>query len=103
MIDDTVSTANPISRAIGGGELTRGGARAQNTLISVQVEAAQAGDFEVHLEAGVVTGNRSPDFTMIGEFTERDDVHLSVFPVSMGVRYRFRHVDGVPCRVSLTG
>ena len=93
MIDQVIDSGAPISAEINGAQLSRSGSRAQTTQISVQVIPEGSGSFEVHLEGSVNTRSGRA-FSKIGEWTQSDDVLLSVFPVSQGCNYRLRHVFG---------
>ena len=91
-----------VSRAISGAEVTKPGSHAQATLISAQVIPSADEDFETHIEAAV-NSIHGAQFTKIGVWDQNSEALLSVFPVSLGVLYRFRHISGPRTRVRLTG
>lgn len=102
-IDESVA-AGGYSSEISGSTLALQDAKAQATQITAQIIPDDAtADFEVHLEAAVnaVSGMK---FTKIGEWDQDSDALLSVFPISLGVIYRFYNpTGGQTCTVRLTG
>ena len=100
-IDETISAASPNSKEVSGGEISAPGSRSQTQLPTAQVVPSGVGAFEVELQHAV--NGSQLDFTKIGSWDQDSETFGSVFPVSQGVFYRFRHVSGVACRVKLSG
>lgn len=109
-IDEVVSTARQESMEIGG-QILANPSLYQNGWITAQCEReAAAGDFEVHLEQARIPRSGAPRFRKIGTFNQVDDEDDDAFtskvvnfPVNIGSLYRFRHVSGEACWVSLGG
>ena len=103
VINEVISTTNTLSKSVSGGELTRTTSKAQNTQVTLQIiPLDDMAAFDVDVEAMVNTSS-DPEWRAIGKYTRSDETLVSIIPISLGVRYRFRHVSGADCRVLLTG
>lgn len=103
-INENISSTTPISEDVSGSALLSYSKKAANTSLMAQViRVASSGNYEVDLEAGVVTRDGKLAFGKIGSFTQAEDKQPSVFDVSLKCRVRFRHVSGVEVTVRLNG
>ena len=107
-IDQTLSSAAPLSVEVSGAKIALEGIDREATGTAQVVREADTGDFEVHLECGVQTLTGVPRWDPIAVFDQEgvestEQSNITTFPVSAGAMFRLRHVSGVACRVLLVG
>ena len=102
-IDEVVNSASPKSVEVDGQKLAVDGIYL-STLITAEVSSLTGtGDYAVDLECAVVPKAGSPRFGKIGSFTEIENGLPAILEISIGCLYRFRHLNGVPTSVRLSG
>ena len=98
MLFARITATAPLSEAVAGLKMAEPGRRGQNTSVTAQVTPETDEDFEVSLEADAGGG-----FEKIATWDQDSDTKTSIIPISLMVRYRFRHVSGTSCQVRMVG
>lgn len=103
-IIDNLDAANPDGTEVLGSLIADAGARAVRAAAAIQIiRTANAGDYEVVLEGTIPQADSADEeWGNIGTFTQDEDGEVTVLTISLGVRYRFRHTDGVAVRCLMT-
>lgn len=102
-IQDELSSTNSEGTEVFGHELADAGPRASRGAVTVQiVRTPNAGSYSVKLEGGIPFRDGTVHWGEIGSFTQTSDTDPTVFTISLGAKYRLRHVSGVAVTALMT-